>query len=196
VTADPSERTRATSLLLAAEPAGDPSLVDLVPLIYDELRDLAHRQLARAGAGATLQTTELVHEAYLRLVDDTKVTRLGRAYFFGAAAGAMRRILVDRARRRTAAKRGGGPALSILDADPESLAVDAFADELIDLDAALTDLAALDARQARVVECRYFGGMSVEETAAALGVSSRTVKYDWALARAWLHNALRSRAQE
>lgn len=159
-----------------------------VELFYEELRRLAHRQLAMEGGSATLHTTELVHEAYLRLADDRRVGSRGRAYFFGAAARAMRRVLVDAARRRTAAKRGGGLAVVTLgDAD---VAVDGYASELLDLDRALDALEREDPRLARVVELRYFGGRSVEETAADLGVSERTVKGDWALARAWLHDAL------
>jgi RNA polymerase sigma factor (TIGR02999 family) len=185
----PSTQARTTSLLLSAESGAAESLDRLVPLLYQELRRVAHRQLAREGSGQTLQTTELVHEAYLRLVDQTQVTRHGRAYFFAAAARAMRRVLIDRARRRQAVKRGGGqPAL---DLDEATIAVDAFADRLVDLDAALEELARLSPRQVRVVECRYFGGMSIEQTAEALGISSRTVKSDWALARAWLYAALR-----
>lgn len=172
----------------SAESVDAAPLERLVPLIYDELRRMAGGQLARERRNATLQTTELVHEAYLRLVDDTQVTRRGRAYFFGAAARAMRRVLVDAARRRGAAKRGGGDAPLTL--EEQQIAVDAYAAELIDLDAALADLEAHSARQARVVECRYFGGLSVEETAAALDVSPRTVKSDWALAKAWLYDAL------
>ena len=169
----------------------DPARLDaLLPLVYDELRILAHRQLAGERAGHTLQTTALVHEAYVRLVDDTRVTRKGRAYFFGAAARAMRQVLVDHARRHAAKKRGGAARPVSLDA--ATLAVDEIADELLDLDRALEELAGRNPRHARVVECRYFGGLSVEETADALDVSPRTVKYDWALARAWLYDALRA----
>lgn len=186
---EPGIRDRTTALL---EPGteGDPARLDaLLPLVYDELRGLAHRQLAGERAGHTLQTTALVHEAYVRLVDDTRVTRKGRAYFFGAAAQAMRQVLVDHARRHAARKRGGGARPVSLDA--ATLAVDEIADELLDLDRALVELAGRNPRHARVVECRFFGGLSVEETADALDVSPRTVKYDWALARAWLHDALR-----
>jgi RNA polymerase sigma factor (TIGR02999 family) len=187
-----SAQARATSLLQSAESGAGETLHRLVPLLYQELKRIARRQLGREGSGQTLQTTDLVHEAYLRLVDQTQVTRHGRAYFFAAAARAMRQVLIDRARRRQAVKRGGGQAA--LDLDEGSIAVDAFADGLVDLDAALDELTRLSPRQARVVECRYFGGMSVEETAEALDISPRTVKYDWALARAWLYSSLRGAA--
>lgn len=172
--------------------SGEPVPVDrLVGLVYDELRQMAHRQLRREAVGHTLQTTALVHEAYVKLVEADDVGRRGRSYFFGAAARAMRQVLVDHARRRTAAKRGGDAAR--VDLDDVQLAVDAFAVELLDLDDALERLAELNPRQARVVECRYFGGLTVRETAEALDVSPRTVKYDWALARAWLYDTLEGR---
>ncbi len=181
-------RSEVTTLLVTADSGDASTLERLVPLLYGELRAMAHRQLAREHRDHTLQTTALVHEAYLKLVDDTKVTHRGRAYFFAAAARAMRQVLVEHARRRKAAKRGGGAeALSL---DEEQLAVDDFAAELLDLDRALEQLAELNPRHARVVECRFFAGMNVEETAEALDVSPRTVKYDWALARAWLFDAL------
>jgi RNA polymerase sigma factor (TIGR02999 family) len=183
-----TSRDRTTALLEPATEGERPSLDALLPLVYDELRSLAHGQLLGEATGHTLETTALVHEAYVRLVDDTRVTRKGRAYFFGAAARAMRQVLVDHARRYTAKKRGGGARPVSLDA--ATIAVDQFADELLDLDRALDALAERNARHARVVECRFFGGLSVEETAEALDVSPRTVKYDWALARAWLHDAL------
>jgi len=168
----------------AGGPTPDPSLAHL----YDELKGLARRHRSREGAGATLHTTELVHEAYLRMADDPEVADRGRAYFFGAAAQAMRRVLVDAARRRNAVKRGGDMVRVTL--GEASLAVDAYAAELLDLDRALTELHDQHPRLARVVELRFFGGLSVEETAEVLGVSPRTVKGDWALARAWLHEAL------
>jgi RNA polymerase sigma factor (TIGR02999 family) len=178
-----------TALLPAfPDPGGNESLDRLVPLLYEELKRVAHRQLRREAPGQTLRTTDLVHEAYLRLVDQTQLTQRGRAYFFAGAARAMRQVLIDRARRRRAAKRGGGA--SDVDIDRATIAVDAFAERLLDLDAALEELARLSPRQARVLECRYFGGLSVEETAEALEVSARTVKYDWALARAWLYRVL------
>lgn len=181
-------RTQVTGAVRTAD-SGEPVPLDaLVELIYDDLHAIAHRQLAREPTGHTLQTTALVHEAYLKLVDGRDIGGRGRAYFFAAAARAMRQVLVDHARRRKAGKRGGGvPAVAL---DATHLAVDEFAIELIDLDRALDRLAELEPRQARVVECRYFGGMSVKETAEALGSSSRTVKYDWALARAWLYDAI------
>ncbi len=185
---DPASRFQTTALLVTADSGDGAALERLVPLLYDELRAMAHRQLGRERHDHTLQTTALVHEAYLKMVDDTRVTRRGKAYFFAAAGRAMRQVLVDYARRRKAEKRGGGAkALSL---DEEQIAVDEFAGELLDLDRALEQLAALNPRHARVVECRFFAGMSVEETAEALDVAPRTVKYDWALARAWLFDAL------
>jgi RNA polymerase sigma factor (TIGR02999 family) len=166
------------------------ALDELVPAIFDELRAMARRQLARRHDRYTLQTTELVHEAYLRLAGDRRVTQRGRAYFYGAAARAMRQVLIDAARKRNSARRGSGAVALSLD---ESVgAVDAYAHELLDLDAAIRELDRRSSRLARIVECRFFGGMSVEDTAEALGISARTVKSDWALARAWLYEALRS----
>lgn len=176
-------------VLASHDPAANlGDLDELVPLIFDELRAMARRQLSRQQDRYTLQTTELVNEAYLRLVGDAGVTRRGRAYFYGSAARAMRQVLVDAARRRNSAKRGSGAvALSL---DERTGEVDAYAHELLDLDGALRELERRNPRHARVVECRFFGGMSVEDTAEALGVSPRTVKSDWALARAWLYDAL------
>jgi RNA polymerase sigma factor (TIGR02999 family) len=159
-----------------------------VALLYEELRALAHRQRSRESANPTIHTTELVHEAYLRLADDERVRGRGRAYFFGAAAQAMRRVLVDAARRRGALKRGGDLVHVTLGEDAAS--VDAYASDLLDLDRALDALESEHPRLARVVELRFFGGLTVEEAAEALHVSPRTVKGDWALARAWLHEAL------
>ncbi len=182
-----STRSETTDLLLSFDPENPASLERILPVIYEELRQMAHRQLAKSGA-STLRTTALVHEAYLKLVDDTRVSTKGRAYFFGAAARAMRQVLVDRARRRNAQKRGSGePHLNV---DEIELGTSDFAGELLDLDAALTRLAEISPRQSRVVECRFFGGLGIEETAAAIGVSERTVKTDWAVARAWLYREL------
>jgi RNA polymerase sigma factor (TIGR02999 family) len=169
-----------------------PTLDLLVPVIFDELRAMAHRQLAREHGPITLQTTELVHEAYLRLAHDARITRLGRAYFYAAAARAMRQVLVDAARRRKAGKRGAG--MTMLSLDEHVASVEAYGHELLGLDDALRRLESRNPRHARVVECRFFGGMSVEDTAEALDVSPRTVKSDWALARAWLYDELKGDA--
>lgn len=192
----PDVRTRARITgLLEAGREGDPQVLDhLVPLIYDELREMAHGQLGREPSHVTLQTTALVHEAYLRLAEKTQVTARGRAYFFAAAAQAMHRVLVDRARRRRAQKRGSGQ--THLSLDENQIAVDDFAADLLDLDRVLDALAERNPRLAQVVECRFFGGMTIEETAEALGVSPRTVQNDWKVARAWLYRALEQTADE
>jgi RNA polymerase sigma factor (TIGR02999 family) len=192
-------RERTTALVLGGGESAASSEA-LFALVYDELHLMAHRQLAREPAGHTLRTTALVHEAYLRLVDDARVGSKGRAYFFGAVARAMRQVLVDHARRRSASKRGGGlgpmeladGTLAAAEAANSGVAVDALAEELIDLDRALEQLGNVDPRRARVVECRFFAGLDVAETAAVLGVSERTVKADWAFARAWLRRTLDS----
>lgn len=180
-------RARTTTILEDSSP-GSPDLDRLMPLVYDQLRRMAHDQLARERAGHPLQTTALVHEAYVKLVDDTRVTRKGRSYFFAAAARAMRQVLVDHARRASALKRGGDRVVESLREDV--VGVRTFALELLDLHRALERLADRSPRQARVVECRYFAGLTVRETAEALDVSPRTVKYDWAMARAWLRREL------
>lgn len=184
----PKEELTSVLVTFGEEARGD--VDDVVALIYDDLRAMARRQLGREYRQRTLATNDLVHEAYLKLVDYSKVTDRGRSYFYAAAARAMRQILVDQARRRRRLKRGG-------DAERVTLASEhggdeRFSVELLDLDRALASLAELDERQARVVECRYFGGLTVEETAAALDVSARTVKRDWNLARAWLFRKLRT----
>ena len=159
------------------------------PLVYDELRRLAHRQLRREASGHTLGTTALVHEAYLRLAAQAPGAWRDRPHFLALAATAMRRILVDHARRHGAHKRGAG-ARRVPIENVESLAAEDRAELLVALDDALSRLAALDARQARVVECRFFGGLTEDETAQALGVGLRTVKRDWAKARGWLYREL------
>ena len=192
-------RDAVTTLLSTGLPSGaDPDAdASLYALVYDELRALAQRRVRAEPAGRTIGATDLVHEAYLRLADAPRVASQGRAYFFASAARAMRNVLVDAARRRGALRRGGGAGALRLDSGPLSRVLpagaadaDGFAADLLDLDDALADLAARNARAARVVECRYFGGLTVEETALALGVSERTVKGDWALARAFLFRAL------
>ena len=178
----------ATDLLLRAS-AGQPDAVDgMFPVIYDELRRLAHRHLAGEPGVRTLGTTELVHEAYLRLIDQTRVQWNDRAHFLAVAAMAMRRILVDRARSRQTLKRGGARVSVPLES--VDLSADDRAELLVALDEALDRLRALDERQARVVECRFFGGMTEEETAEALGIGLRTAKRDWAKARSWLYTEL------
>jgi len=176
--------------LLIAWRAGDRSAVDrLFPLVYAELRRIAHRQLGRERPDHTLGTTTLAHEAYLKLVDQTRAQLTDRAHFFAVAARAMRRILVDYARRYRALKRGGAPArVSLSDA---VLVAEERADTLVALDEALTRLAEVDERLSRVVECRFFGGLTEDETAEALAVTSRTVRRDWVKAKGWLYQALR-----
>jgi RNA polymerase sigma factor (TIGR02999 family) len=175
--------------LLAAWSGGDRAALErLMPLVERELHLLASRYLRRERPGHTLQTTALVHEAYLRLVDQRDVRWQSRAHFFGIAAQMMRRILVDHARRIAYARRGGGAAKVSLD---EACVVSAErAAELVALDDALLALARLDERKCRVVELRYFGGLSVEETAEVLGVSTDTVGRDWRAARAFLRREL------
>jgi RNA polymerase sigma factor (TIGR02999 family) len=169
---------------------GDPKAFDqLVPLIHTELRRLARAQMRHERPGHTLQATALAHEAYLRLVRLENQDWHGRAHFLGTAAAIMRRLLIDHARKHGAARRGGGATHLTLGEAP-GLAANDRADELVALDDALAKLAALDERQARIVEMRFFAGLSVEETAAALSISDRTVKREWAVARAWLRAEL------
>lgn len=165
-------------------------LDDVFPAIYEELRRVAHRQLRGERTEHTLGTTALVHEAYLELLKLDRIRWHGRAYVLAAASQAMRRVLIDYAVSRRAQKRGGGMATVPLD-DAFAMAV-SRGDELLALDEALDRLAALDPRAARVVECRFFGGLSEAETAEALGVSRRTAAGDWLVARGWLYQALRA----
>ena len=178
----------ATDLLLRAGGGQASAVESMFPLVYDELRRLASQHVARESTGRTLTTTELVHEAYLKLIDQTRVEWNGRAHFLGVAAIAMRRILVDRARTRRRLKRGG-PNVAI-PLESVDLSTDDRADLVVALDEALDRLAKLDERQARVVECRFFGGMTEDETAEVLGISVRTAKRDWAKARSWLYTEL------
>jgi len=177
-----------TRLLIAWSEGDQAALEKLIPLVYQELRRLAKLYLKRERPGHSLQTTALVHEAYLRLIDSSRVRWQNRAHFFAVSAQLMRRILVDFARSRRYLKRGGeaqhvslGDALDIAEARGAAL---------IALDDALLALARIDERKSRVVELRYFGGLSVEETAEALKVSTETVKRDWRLARTWLRREL------
>jgi RNA polymerase sigma factor (TIGR02999 family) len=168
---------------------GDATAMDrLLPLVHDELRKMARRYMARQNPGHTLQTTALINEAYLKLVGQQDKRFLNRAHFFGVAAQAMRSILVDYARSRQYEKRGGGAPRVPLD---EALTVSAErAAEVVALDDALNELARIDPRKSRVVELRYFGGLSVEETAQVLNVSAVTVMRDWSMAKSWLHREL------
>jgi RNA polymerase sigma factor (TIGR02999 family) len=160
----------------------------LLPLVHAELRSLARRYLGREGPGHTLQPTALVNELYLRLVGEREMKWQNRAHFMAVAARLMRFILVDHCRRKRAPKRGG-PGLHVA-FDVDLVAAPVRADELVALDEALTKLAALDDRKSRIAELRYFGGLSVEETAEALSVSVATVMRDWRLVKAWLHREL------
>jgi RNA polymerase sigma-70 factor, ECF subfamily len=178
--------------LLLAWGAGDQVAGErLLPEVYAELRRQAARAMRRESSEHTLQATALVHEAYLRLVDQRRVMWRNRSHFFGVAAQLMRRILVDHARERHAAKRGGGlRQLALGDADAVAAPEASPGVDVIALHEALERLAALDPHQARLVELRYFGGLSIEETAEALDVSPATVKREWAIARAWLRREL------
>lgn len=177
-----------TDLLIRAG-AGDRDALDHVfPLVYEELRRLARRELRGEGEGHTLGATALVHEAYLRLVDQRRAGWRDRAHFLAVAAIAMRRILVDRARRRKSSKRGG--ALVRVPLDQVDLAADERAELLLALDDALTRLDGVAERQARVVEYRFFAGLTEEETALALGIGLRTAKRDWAKAKSWLYQEI------
>jgi RNA polymerase sigma-70 factor, ECF subfamily len=174
-----------TTQLLRAWASGDQgALEQLTPLVYDELRRIAGRFMQNERPGRTIQTTALVHEAYLKLIDVTNVDWQHRAHFFAVSAQIMRHILLDQARRRVAVKRGGVAPRVNLDQAPDIGS--GHARELIALDDGLNALAKVDARKARVIELRFFAGLSVDETAEVLKVSSDTVKRDWKLARAWL----------
>jgi RNA polymerase sigma factor (TIGR02999 family) len=186
----PEPKPHEVSQLLLAWSEGDRAALDqLMPLVYAELRQLAKSHMRRERAGQTLQTTALIREAYLRLIDADRVRLENRAHFFAAAARVMRQVLVDLARERGSRKRGGAARRVSFD---EAMAVGRQHDEgLLALDEALGALAQIDPRKSQVVELRFFGGLSVEETAGALGVSVETVHRDWRLARSWLLRKLR-----
>jgi len=177
-----------TDLLLRARAGDSSALADVFPLIYDELRTIAERQLWNERHGHTLSPTALVHEAYIRLIDYNRMEWSGRVHFLRVAATAMRRILVDHARGQRSLKRGGG--LRRVSIDAVQLSADEQVELLIAVDSALEKLERHDARQAQVVECRFFGGMTEEETAEALGIGLRTVKRDWAKAKSWLYREI------
>jgi RNA polymerase sigma factor (TIGR02999 family) len=164
------------------------SLHRMLPLVYDELRVIAHRQLAARGHGGTLQTTGLVHEAYLKLADHSRAQGIDRSHFLALASVAMRHVLVDRAKARVAVKRGGVQQRVTL--DEERIAIDNQPEALLQLHEAMNRLAALQPRLAQVVECRFFGGLTEEEVAEALGITVRTVQRDWVKARMLLRREL------
>ena len=183
-----SDRGRITEILAAAKEGGRREFDQLFPLVYDRLRRIAERQIWNDYRDHTLVSTALVHEAYLKLVDGGRVDWRGRAHFYAVAARAMRQILVDYARKKTALKRGGSLHRTTL-GDP-ALASDLSAEDLVSLDDALQRLSRLQERLARVVELRFFGGMTEPEVAETLGIPKRTVQRDWARARAWLYKEL------
>jgi RNA polymerase sigma factor (TIGR02999 family) len=179
-----------TQILCAIEQGVAGSSEQLLPLVYDELRKLAAQKLAQEKPGQTLQPTALVHEAYLRLVDADKVQRWeSRGHFFAAAAEAMRRILVENARRKSSAKAGGGRnRVDLAEVEP---AIEGLQDDLLELDEALEKLAAKDQRKASLVKLRFFAGLTNEQAAQALGISTSTADNDWAYAKSWLRLAMR-----
>jgi len=174
-----------TQLLADVQNGRPDAASQLMPLVYEELRRLARRQMRRERSDHTLQATALVHEAYFRLVNQPERSWQNRTHFIRIAAQVMRRMLIDYARARRTAKREGG--LQRVPLEEPLLVAEEQSDELLALDEALERLAQFDARQSRVVELRFFGGLTVEETAEALGTSPKTVKRDWCVARAWLH---------
>ena len=184
----PTATPNVTQLLIGWSNGDKAALDSLLPLVYEELRQQAARYLRRERVGHTLQTTALIHEAYLRLIDQKNVHWQNRAHFFGIAAQLMRRILVDHARTRTRAKRGGSN-LRVSFNEANLLAASQDLD-IVALDEALDRLAELDEQQSRVVELRFFSGLSVPETAEVLRISPATVKRDWSMAKAWLHREL------
>ena len=188
MTTSPNPPDEVTQLLLDWNAGNNDALEKLMPLVYRELRRLAHQYLGKERVGHTLLTTDLVHEAYLRIVDQNRVRWQNRAHFFGIAAQLMRRILVDHARGKKRVKRGAGAQRVSLD---EAATVSHQPQvDILELDEALTSLAEIDQRKARVVELRFFGGLEVEEVAEFLKLSPVTVLRDWKMAKAWLHRAL------
>jgi RNA polymerase sigma factor (TIGR02999 family) len=184
-----ADRDRITDMLVQLRDGGPEAMDRLFHLVYDQLRRIAHHVLQRERPDHTLGTTGLVHETYLKLVDQTRVEWRDRAHFFRVASWAMRRILVDYARRYRALRRGGG--LRRVELDEEALAAER-SDRLLSLDDALERLATVSKRMSDVVECRYFGGLTEAETAEALGMTIRTVQREWAKARGWLYVELRA----
>ena len=184
-----SPQADVTALLLQLKQGNHEAGEKLIPLVYEELKRLARSYMRRERPDHTLQTTALVHEAYLKLVRQHAVNWQGRSHFFGIAAQLMRRILIDHARGQLRGKRGG--LKEVLPLDEALVFSPEHSKELVKLDEALERLSKLDARQSQIVELRFFGGLSVEETSEFLGVSPKTVKRDWAVAKVWLHGELR-----
>ena len=185
-----ASRMDVTALLREWSNGDQEALNKLMPLVYHELRRVARRHLHHERQGHTLQTTALVHEAYLKLVDQKNISWENQVQFFAASAQVMRHILVDHARSRKALKRGGENVR--LSLDEMKLSSDEKDADLLTLNEALNNLAVMDSQQGRVVELRVFGGLTVEETAEALQISPRTVKREWSMAKAWLHRQLRN----
>ena len=179
-----------TQLLLNWSNGDRDALEQLLPLVYRELHQLAARYLRRERSDHTLQATALVHEAYLKLIDQREVQWQNRAHFYGVAAQAMRRILVDHARTHMAAKRGSGGVKLSLDDNEAAIVSDARAEEMVALDDALNQLSEIDPQKSRIVELRFFGGLSIEETAEVLGIGTATVTRQWRMARAWLYGQI------
>lgn len=184
-----SEQFDITTLLIDWNGGDRKALEKLMPLVYDELRRIAHRHLRGESPGRTLQTTALVHEAYIKMIDQTRANWQNRAQFFGVAANMMRRILLDHARKRLRQKRGGGAFKISLD-DGAFDASDERAAELVALDEALERLEKEDPQKAKLVELRYFGGLSIEETAEVLGIGTATVIRHWRVVKAWLYKEI------
>ncbi len=189
----PVSAQRVTRLLIDWRGGNQAALDELLPLVYNELRRLAQARLRQEPHGHTLQATALVHEAYVRLVDFDRLTLSDRAHFFAVAARVLRQVLVDHARRKRSDKRGGGATRITLGGVSAAAPSKALDVDVIDLDSALEELAALDERLARVVELKFFVGMTLDETAEALQVSHATVERDWAVAKAWLFRRLGAR---
>jgi len=187
----PLPSQQVTQLLVDWSGGDSGALEKLIPLVQPELHRLAHYYMGREAIGHTLQTTALLNEAYLQLVDDPKRSWQNRTHFVAAAAQLMRRIMVDHARERRALKRGGG-ALKV-SLDDAALVTERRSEELLALDEALEKLAVLDPRKSQIVELRYFGGLTTEETAAFLKMSHRSVEREWTMAKAWLYRALSGR---
>ncbi len=179
------DTTRITELLLAVSDGGREAFDQLVPVVYDHLRRIAGAQLRREASGYSLQPTALVHEAYVRLIDQRHLKWRNRAHFFGVAASLMRRILVDHARARVADKRGGGLERVTLNGDEAAAGIPRAIDVLA-LHESLSRMAAFNPRQERVVELRYFGGLTIEEAAEVIGISEATLVREWTIAKAWL----------